>query len=736
MKLTVCELFAGVGGFRLGLEKSGWKTVWANQYEPSTKKQHAADCYKKNFGEKGFVVEDINSIDISKIPNHELLVAGFPCQDYSVATSQAKGIQGKKGVLWWNIRDVILKKNPNFILLENVDRLLTSPSAAKGRDFGVILSCLRDLGYSVEWRVLNAADYGFPQKRKRIFIFASNNNTKYSSELVQASSDPKGWITGRSFFAKDFPPKTIKELEQVDLFDWSNDDKDLLGKSFCWKTQEISDGKTFKFMNSGFLNKQKKIYTFHLSPNYNGDSFTLRDILIDEIVDDNFYITENIGKKNIFKNRIKKSEIPPDIRKTWFYVKGSKNEWRQKEDYPLYKYNEGPLSFPDKLDSPARTMLTSEGSKSPNRSTHVIQDPLNEKYRLLTPIECERLNGFKDNWTLKDNKGETIPNSKRYFFMGNALVVGLVEKMGYRIKLIVKKEKSEKKSLNNIIRWAGSKRLLLTKMKESFPKNIEGNYIEPFVGSGSILSFILRNYEKNKDRRTIINDANSELINFYRTIKYKFDDFNNEIIRKIIQYSELTKNGKSKFYKKTVGVTNEFSISPIEPDINKAVRFYILNRLSFNGIYRVSSNGKYNVPMDSTKENIYYNFNIAENLHKNLKDNNVEIYNHDFKEILKLAQKKDFIYIDPPYYSERNDSYVGYTGNVFCKNNHEDLHQTCLKLSLNGINFLLSSSDNKMTKNFFKDEKSFITKEVEVRRTINSKINERLMVKELLITNY
>lgn len=164
MDKTVVELFAGVGGFRCGfnnvelingkvLEQDNWNFVWANQWEPSTKSQAAFDCYVERFGEsENHVNKDIATVDKSSIPNHTLLVGGFPCQDYSVARSLSneKGIEGKKGVLWWQIAEVLDEKRPPFVLLENVDRLLRSPSTQRGRDFGIMLRTFLDYGYSVE----------------------------------------------------------------------------------------------------------------------------------------------------------------------------------------------------------------------------------------------------------------------------------------------------------------------------------------------------------------------------------------------------------------------------------------------------------------------------------------------------------------------------------------------------------------------------------------------------------
>lgn len=432
MKLTVCELFAGVGGFRLGLEKSGWETIWANQYEPSTKKQHAAECYIKNFGDNNFSNIDINDVDYKKIPNHTLLVGGFPCQDYSVATSQAKGMQGKKGVLWWNIYEVVKAKNPEYILLENVDRLLSSPASQRGRDFAVILACLRDSDYSVEWRMINAADYGFPQKRRRVFIFACKNATKFAKRMLEGVNAPIEWITDKGFFSKDFPSE-VKNL-QGELFSNASSFKNSIQeKSDVFELEERKS-----FFNSGFMTKEHSIYDVIVEPSFKGTKKVLQDIL-EEKIDNKYFIDESqIGKSDLYKGkRVVKKSIPDKVKKSWKYVKGAKHEIRETAAGYKFNYDEGPIPFPDNLDSPSRTMLTSEGSKNPNRISHIIKDPNNgQKHRVLTPIECEKLNGFPKNWTKFDDKGNQFPDSKRYFFMGNALVVDLIKKMGKRLRKI------------------------------------------------------------------------------------------------------------------------------------------------------------------------------------------------------------------------------------------------------------------------------------------------------------
>ena len=398
MEKTVCELFAGVGGFRVGLERadSKWNTVWANQWEPGKKSQHAFDCYTAHFGKsENHVNEDISSVDKSEIPNHNLLVGGFPCQDYSVARTGAKGMEGKKGVLWWQIRDILETKQPNFVLLENVDRLLKSPANQRGRDFGVILACFNDLGYSVEWRVINAAEYGFAQRRRRTFIFAYKNTTKYYKQIE--SKELADIIHKDGFFIKQF-----------DI------DSNIDGREheFTYKDiYDVSDNFKMDFKNSGVM-RNNKIYTEDVNPK-EITSTPLKNIVVKEGVDNKYCLGDNLEK--------------------WNYLKGAKDILRKAGTPHEYHFREGAIAFPDSLEKPARTMLTSEGSL--NRSTHVIEDPKSKCYRILTPLETERINGFPDEWT---NTG--MPESFRYFCMGNALVVGLIEKMGKELNKIFESE--------------------------------------------------------------------------------------------------------------------------------------------------------------------------------------------------------------------------------------------------------------------------------------------------------
>ena len=406
MQKTICELFAGVGGFRLGFDRleSGWETTWFSQWEPGARTQWAHDCYVQHFGDSPdlnnefHTGEDISTMDKQAIPDHTLLVGGFPCQDYSVAhtLSSSHGIEGKKGVLWWQIRDTIIAKKPPFCIFENVDRLLKSPAKQRGRDFGVILACLAKEGYSVEWRVVNAAQYGAAQRRRRTFIFAYRNDTIYGQKMADISADMI--IKDGGFMAKAFPIQNMGRMTET-----------VIGGDIV----DVSDNFAFAFEAAGYMRKGR-IYTAKVIEQEE-EPMILGKILQKNNVDDKFYITNEKMPK-------------------WTYLKGAKKIPRKSADGHEYTFSEGPIAFPDPWDRPGRTMLTSESTL--NRSTHVVSDPGTGRLRLLTPVEAERLQGFDDEWT---NTG--MPDRMRYFCMGNALVVPMITRMGRVLDTIIAEEK-------------------------------------------------------------------------------------------------------------------------------------------------------------------------------------------------------------------------------------------------------------------------------------------------------
>lgn len=410
-KIKVVELFAGVGGFRIGLEgaSDAYDTIWNNQWEPSTVHQDASLVYKARFGSAGHCNKDINAIPTDEIPDHDLMVGGFPCQDYSVAStlSRSGGIEGKKGVLWWQIYRILDEKGekrPNYVFFENVDRLLGSPAKQRGRDFAIILASLADLGYTVEWRVLNAAEYGMPQRRRRTYIVGYREDSHVSNQV----QDLKKWVLYDGVMSKAFPFKAK--------------DNTLSEFTITGTIREVSDnfnkdGKNSPFGTAGIM-RNRSVYSIDAEAIYNGPTMTLGGNLVDEsLVPEDFFISEN------------------EIAK-WEYEKGAKKIERTSKEGFKYTFSEGGMAFPDSLEKPSRTIITGEGGSSASRFKHVVLTP-SGRYRRLIPLELERLNMFPDNHTCHPD----VTDGRRAFLMGNALVCGIVQQIGKSLyRFIYEKE--------------------------------------------------------------------------------------------------------------------------------------------------------------------------------------------------------------------------------------------------------------------------------------------------------
>lgn len=397
--IRTVELFAGVGGFRLGLERASnkFQTVWANQWEPSMREQYAFDCYTKHFGNgNNHVCKDISKVKDS-IPHHELLVGGFPCQDYSIMKKNSNGIEGSKGKLWWQINDIIREKRPKYILLENVDRLVWSPAKQYGRDFSIILRCLYEFGYAVEWRIINAADYGQAQRRRRTFIFAFYRETDVYKTYAEKCcthgiKSMHKYIMQSGIFAQAFP--TVNHSKTY-TDNW-------LDEMMYENIEVLSEHQKVHLYNSGTM-MNGRIYSVDVLPRQ--EPFVpLEEVLERKPVDEHFFL--------------KDEDMPK-----WIYSKGAKKENRTRKDGSKYLFTEGSVKFPEALNMPSRTILTSESKVG--RTSHVVKDFYTGRLRTLTPIECERLNGFPDDWTNTD-----MPEKMRYFCMGNALIVPIVTRIG------------------------------------------------------------------------------------------------------------------------------------------------------------------------------------------------------------------------------------------------------------------------------------------------------------------
>lgn len=405
--IRIVELFAGVGGFRVGFERASerFKTIWNNQWEPSTKRQDASIVYQHRFGVAGHSNEDISTVPVEEIPDSDILCGGFPCQDYSVATTlhNSKGIEGKKGVLWWQIQRILRDKGenaPKYLVLENVDRLLGSPAKQRGRDFAIILASLSDLGYYVEWRVINAAEYGMPQRRRRTYIVAYHRTSNIARQWESDTEYPYNWIVKKSVLGNAF--ESIIDTKKNNMSDFVIEG-DLVEVTENFNKSE--NGKLASpFCNAGFM-ANRHVWSADVAPSYDGPYLTLGQIILpDKFVPEEFFISEE--------------EMPK-----WTYLKGSKSEKRMTKEGYEYNYSEGSMAFPDALDKPSRTIITGEGGAAPSRFKHVILTP-SGRYGRLMPIELERLNMFPDNHTAG------VSDMRRAFLMGNALVTGIVERIG------------------------------------------------------------------------------------------------------------------------------------------------------------------------------------------------------------------------------------------------------------------------------------------------------------------
>lgn len=424
-ELRVLELFAGVGGFRVGLENSNpnlFKTKWSNQWEPSRKSQDAFEVYDYHFSDSENINENIEEIsnEVFENMNADLIVGGFPCQDYSVARSKKHelGIEGKKGVLFWQIIRATSHIRPKYLILENVDRLLKSPSKQRGRDFAIMLASFHELGYSVEWRVINAAEYGRSQRRRRVFFFVYRNDTDFATKIDEKYEidDSKllfedhlydDYIFSDGLFARQFPVQKISYKSRHAFYKLPDD------------IVEISDEFTGKVWNTGIM-RHGRYFTIDTEPTFDEKPITLGKILQSEDeVDEKYYITDEVKLEK------------------FNYLRGPKKIERTSESGHKYIFAEGSMLPHDDLNLPGRTMLTSEGTV--NRSTHFLN--VNGRYRLITPIEAERLQDFPDDWTRykKNSAGEIVEVSDRMrmFFMGNALVTEIVKRIGDELQKII-----------------------------------------------------------------------------------------------------------------------------------------------------------------------------------------------------------------------------------------------------------------------------------------------------------
>lgn len=461
-KFKVFSMFDGVGGFIVGLNHANkiagddfYKTTYTNQFEPGRKSQDAFEV-----GEYRYPDANHSNTDIMEVPDSyfddmkkhgvNMIVGGFPCQDYSVARSKKfeKGIEGKKGVLFWEIIRAVKHIQPKYLILENVDRLLKSPSKQRGRDFAIMLAAFDQLDYSVEWRVINAADYGRGQRRRRVYFYVYRNDSGWGKHIDDTYSKPedindileldshtydeyifKDGLFGKKFPIKDEPYKGRHHSEKLSIDYTRNDDSDYI--------LDVSDNFTGKIWNTGVM-RYGQYFTIDTEP-IRQNPETLGEIVEaakEAFVDD--YDDKSEGEK-AYEDYIDNYVIKDEERiKKFEYLRGPKKLERTSADGHKYTYAEGGMSPFDSMDLPGRTMLTSEGSV--NRSTHLLKQ--GDKFRIITPMEAELLQDFPPNWTKykKNSDGDVVEVSDRMrmFFMGNALVTTVIQRIGEELSVIDK----------------------------------------------------------------------------------------------------------------------------------------------------------------------------------------------------------------------------------------------------------------------------------------------------------
>jgi DNA (cytosine-5)-methyltransferase 1 len=403
------DLFSGVGGFRLGLERNGYTHVWSNDID-----DYANQIYTKNFGTENHHSGDVRGIDPKTIPNHDLLCAGFPCQSFSVA-GQRKGFEDTRGTLFFEICRITEAKRPRLLLLENVKGLLYHD---RGRTFSVILKSLEDLGYWWEYQVLNSLHFGVPQNRERVFII--------------------GHLRGESTRAV-FPI-----LEGSGVFDETDEgtpcgDEVASALTTDYHKAPLNRGESYIVENGLKVVDMKQMYREGTVREYDNVSPTISTPSGGQRIPLVYW--KNSKEKVVYEER----ESSPSLKtqtdlvrqplivadRSRAYRGGGRNlESPKKHTNTLTgvekdNYVIQPLRFLN------RNQKNFDGHAMTIDTSHSTGLRKGDRIRKLTPLECERLQGFPDGWT------EGVSDTRRYKALGNAVTVNVIYWIG---KLILEAE--------------------------------------------------------------------------------------------------------------------------------------------------------------------------------------------------------------------------------------------------------------------------------------------------------
>ncbi|MCW4573538.1 DNA adenine methylase [Venenivibrio stagnispumantis] len=265
------------------------------------------------------------------------------------------------------------------------------------------------------------------------------------------------------------------------------------------------------------------------------------------------------------------------------------------------------------------------------------------------------------------------------------------------------------------VKWAGGKRQIIDVLLQEKPLNFN-NYIEPFLGGGAFLFELM-------PENAIINDINTELINAYRVIK----NYPDELIESLKNHQH--QHNENYYYQ--IRALNPANLNPIE----RASRFIYLNKTCYNGLYRENSKGEFNVPFGRYKSPKIVDEENIRLVSEYLNNANVEIFNSDYKEVCKLAQEEDFIYLDPPYYPlSKTSSFTKYTRYDFTEDNQIELSMIFKQLDKKGCFVMLSNSNSPFIKELYK---GYNIIEIEANRCINANGKKRKKANiEILVKNF
>jgi len=270
------------------------------------------------------------------------------------------------------------------------------------------------------------------------------------------------------------------------------------------------------------------------------------------------------------------------------------------------------------------------------------------------------------------------------------------------------------------VKWAGGKRQLMSELERNFPTKFD-TYLEPFLGGGAVMFDLLA---KRSNLKCNVSDLNSDLVLAYVTIRDRLE----KLIESLENHSKNYHKDSTRYY---------YEVRDQEPknQIEKVSRLLFLNKTCFNGLYRVNSKGKFNVPMGRyTNPNIVNKENL-EIVSKALQTEKIKISCRDFSSIIKDAKKGDFVYFDPPYQPVSDTAnFTSYTHRDFTEDDLERLADLANQLNSKGCNVMLSNSNSKTVKKMFSS--GWKIKEIKANRAINSNSQKRTGHKEIIIKNY